>query len=165
MQPQCILVILVILDHSLIFRVIIPEVVFIQLFSWGWAHSCLKHVEDLNKCIIEEKWRARFGRGFGPVVRQTTKWMRRKCVSGWLPTRIIWRCMVQKILFDVSSLPNNVSCNVFLWSEWVTLYEVLWISTCTCPLFCCCACWRQRTRMMPVILTVTSVQHLLTQSE
>jgi len=33
MQPQCIVVILVILDHSLIFRVIIQEVVFIQLFS------------------------------------------------------------------------------------------------------------------------------------
>ena len=30
MQPRCILVILVILDHSLIFRVIIPDVVFIQ---------------------------------------------------------------------------------------------------------------------------------------
>jgi hypothetical protein len=30
-------------------RVIIPEVVFIQLSSWGWARSCLKHVEDLNK--------------------------------------------------------------------------------------------------------------------
>jgi len=33
MQPRCILVILVILDHSLIFRVIIPEVVFTQLSS------------------------------------------------------------------------------------------------------------------------------------
>jgi len=54
MQPQCIVVILVILDHSLIFRVIIQEVVFIQLFSWGWAHSCSKHIEDSNKHIIEE---------------------------------------------------------------------------------------------------------------
>jgi len=33
LQPRCILAILVILDHSLIFRVIIPEVVFIQLSS------------------------------------------------------------------------------------------------------------------------------------
>ena len=33
---------------------IIPEVVFIQLSSWRWAHSCSKHVEDSNKCIIEE---------------------------------------------------------------------------------------------------------------
>jgi hypothetical protein len=53
LQPQCIIVILVILDHSLIFRVIIPEVVFIQLSSWGWAHRCLKHVGDSNKRIIE----------------------------------------------------------------------------------------------------------------
>ena len=33
MQPRCILVILVILDHSFIFRVIIPNVVLIQLSS------------------------------------------------------------------------------------------------------------------------------------
>ena len=35
-------------------RVIIPGVVFIQLSSWGWAHSYSKHVEDSNKHIIEE---------------------------------------------------------------------------------------------------------------
>jgi hypothetical protein len=33
---------------------IIPDVVLIQLSSWGWAHSCSKHVEDSNKHIIEE---------------------------------------------------------------------------------------------------------------
>jgi len=26
----------------------------IQLSSWGWAQSCSKHIEDSNKCIIEE---------------------------------------------------------------------------------------------------------------
>jgi len=25
-----------------------------QLFSWGWAHSCSKHVENSNKHITEE---------------------------------------------------------------------------------------------------------------
>jgi hypothetical protein len=54
MQPPCILVILVILDHSLVSRVIIPEVVLIQLSFWGWAQSCSKHVKDSNKRIIEE---------------------------------------------------------------------------------------------------------------
>ena len=54
MQSRCFLVIVVILDHSLIFRVIIPEVVFIQLSSWGWEQSYSKHVEDSDKCIIEE---------------------------------------------------------------------------------------------------------------
>jgi len=54
MQPRSILAILVILDHSLIFGVIIPDAVLIQLSSWGWAHSCSKHVEDSNKHIIEE---------------------------------------------------------------------------------------------------------------
>jgi len=33
---------------------IIPEVVSIQLSSWGRAQSCSKHVEDSNKRIIEE---------------------------------------------------------------------------------------------------------------
>ena len=45
---------LVILDHSFIFRVIIPDVVSIQLSSWRWAQGCSKHVEDSNKHIIEE---------------------------------------------------------------------------------------------------------------
>jgi len=56
MQLQYIIVILVILDHSLIFRVIVPDVL-IQLSSWGWAQGCSKHVEDSNKHIIEENMR------------------------------------------------------------------------------------------------------------
>jgi len=50
--------------------------------SWGWAHNCLKHVEDSNKRITEKK----------------------NCVSSWLPTRIIWRCTVPKI-FNNSVYP------------------------------------------------------------
>ena len=33
---------------------LVPDVVLIQLSSWGWAQSCSKHVEDSNKHIIEE---------------------------------------------------------------------------------------------------------------
>ena len=33
---------------------IIPDVVLIQLKSWGWAQDCSKHVEDSNKHIVEE---------------------------------------------------------------------------------------------------------------
>ena len=33
---------------------IIPDVVLLQLSSWGWAHSCSKHVEDSNKHVTEE---------------------------------------------------------------------------------------------------------------
>ena len=51
----------------------VPNVVLIQLSSWGWAHSCSKHVEDSYKHIIEE------------------------IVSSWLPTRIIRRCTARKI--------------------------------------------------------------------
>jgi len=35
-------------------RVIIPEVVSVQLSSLGGARSCSRHVEDSNKHIIEE---------------------------------------------------------------------------------------------------------------
>jgi len=54
MRLRYIVAILVILDHSFVFRVIILEVVLIQLSSWGWAQGCLKHAEDSNKHIIEE---------------------------------------------------------------------------------------------------------------
>jgi hypothetical protein len=35
-------------------KVIIADVAFIQLSSWGWAQRCSKHVEDSNKHIIKE---------------------------------------------------------------------------------------------------------------
>jgi len=31
-----------------------PEILLIQLSSWGWAHSCSKHVEDSSKHIVKE---------------------------------------------------------------------------------------------------------------
>jgi hypothetical protein len=33
-----------------------------------------------EEALDRTKWRARFGRGFGPVVRQTTKWMTVVCI-------------------------------------------------------------------------------------
>jgi hypothetical protein len=54
MRLQYILAILVILDHSIVFRVSIPEVVLIQLPYWGWVQSCSKHAEDSTKHTIEE---------------------------------------------------------------------------------------------------------------
>ena len=51
-------------------RLIIPEVILIQLSSWGWAYSCSKHVEDSGKHTIEE------------IVRQV----------GYLPERISNYC-------------------------------------------------------------------------
>jgi len=36
-------------------------------FKWGYSHLT---EETLDRTM----WRARFGRGFGPAVRQTTKW-------------------------------------------------------------------------------------------
>jgi hypothetical protein len=50
---------------------IIPDVVLIQLSSWGWTHSCSKHVEDLNKHIIEEIVRQV---GYLPEVSTDASW-------------------------------------------------------------------------------------------
>ena len=47
--------IIVTLDNSLVFRVMIPDAVLIQfdVLGWWWARHCSKHVhiEDCNKCI------------------------------------------------------------------------------------------------------------------
>jgi hypothetical protein len=49
----------------------------------GYSH--LKE-EALNRTM----WRARFGRGFGPVVRQTTKWMN----IGWRQLQFLVSCFI-----------------------------------------------------------------------
>jgi hypothetical protein len=36
-----------------------------------------------EEALDRTMWRARFGRGFGPVVRQTAKWMK-VCVGAYL---------------------------------------------------------------------------------
>jgi hypothetical protein len=52
----------------------------------GYSH--LKE-EALNRTI----WRARFGRGFGPVVRQTTKWINKLYCSLYVTEllRVSWK--------------------------------------------------------------------------
>jgi len=56
----------------------------LQLSSWGWAHSCSKHVEDSNKYIIEEIVRQvghlpelHFGKQSWPAYRTAinTEWL------------------------------------------------------------------------------------------
>jgi hypothetical protein len=32
-----------------------------------------------EEALDRTMWRGRFGRGFGPVLRQTTKWMNKSC--------------------------------------------------------------------------------------
>ena len=58
--------------------VIIPEVVFIQLSSWRWAHSCSKHIEDSNKCII------------GEIVRQSVTYQNYFFFCGAMTQRESW---------------------------------------------------------------------------
>ena len=59
-------------------RVIIPDVVLIQLSSWGWAQSCSKHVEDSNKHIIEE-----IVRQVGHLSERTFSEVYSKRKTGW----------------------------------------------------------------------------------
>jgi hypothetical protein len=50
-----------------------------------WGRRCRKLLDDLKErrgyshlkeeALDRTMWRARFGRGFGPIVRQTAKWM------------------------------------------------------------------------------------------
>jgi hypothetical protein len=35
-----------------------------------------------EEAVVRTMWRARFGRGFGPVVRQTAEWMNRNIYGG-----------------------------------------------------------------------------------
>jgi hypothetical protein len=44
-----------------------------------------------RKLWIPTMWRARFGRGFGPVVRQTTKWMNDSHLKEEALDRTMWR--------------------------------------------------------------------------
>jgi hypothetical protein len=63
------------------------------------GRRCKKLLDDLKErrwysrlkeeALGRTMWRARFGRGFGPVVRQTTKWMNYhyfspKCPRTWI---------------------------------------------------------------------------------
>jgi hypothetical protein len=45
-----------------------------------------------EEALDRTMWRAGFGRGFGPVVRQTTKWMNEHCPSWFSFPPIVTRC-------------------------------------------------------------------------
>jgi hypothetical protein len=68
-----------------------------NLKEWRW-YSHLKE-EDLDRTM----WRARFGRGFGPVVRQTAKWINEWMTEAW-KVIIAERNITCKLLFQISLL-------------------------------------------------------------
>ena len=65
-----------------------------------WGRRCRKLLDDLKErrgcshlkeeALDRTMWRARFGRGFGPVVRQTTKWMHLIYKCGYRPHNTTW---------------------------------------------------------------------------
>jgi len=58
-----------------------------------------------EEALDRTMWRARFGRGFGPVVRQTTKWMN----TGW-----------SKSLCAPGYYNTIVRCTETFWSHCIT---------------------------------------------
>ena len=62
-----------------------------------WGRKRRKLLDDLKErrgyshlkeeALDRTMWRARFGRGFGPVVRQTTKWMKYVSLVDWYHTQ------------------------------------------------------------------------------
>jgi hypothetical protein len=67
-----------------------------QLSSWRWAQSCSKHVEDLNKHIIEE------------IVRQV----------GHLP-----ELLYEILHWNLEFLFKVLNIVLFAWIVFITLYD------------------------------------------
>jgi hypothetical protein len=70
----------------------------------GRGYSHLKE-EALDRTM----WRARFGRGFGPVVRQTTKWMYEWKVHYFDSLHMGPSCV--RSLFRYCNITRNTACN------------------------------------------------------
>ena len=66
----------------------------------GRGYSHLK-----EEAVDRTKWRARFGRGFGPVVRQTAKWMNER----WFEPSGMWRRVLGYFLTFVRILVLSTS--------------------------------------------------------
>jgi hypothetical protein len=82
-------------------KLIIPDVVLIQLSTWGWAHSCSKYVEDSNKHIIEEIVRQV---GYLPKFYEDTRSEKYKSFLK------IWKGIF--IYFRISFIPQIVKANI-----------------------------------------------------
>jgi hypothetical protein len=76
----------------------------------GYSH--LKE-ETLDRTM----WRACFGRGFGPVVRQTTKWMNR-CVR-WKYKYSVYRlCHLGSLKLSLWKFPFRNGRESYQWQAW-----------------------------------------------
>jgi hypothetical protein len=94
-------------NSVLIFKsTIIPDVVLIQLSSWGWAQSGSKHVEDSNKHIIEKN-----------------------CAPSWSLTRITkykLSCTIHYFIIPVKMYSWDVS---FTNLAWLTAFKLYFVKT------------------------------------
>jgi hypothetical protein len=97
-----------------------------------------------EEALDRTMWRARFGRGFRPLVGQTTKWMNAKCIYKAKPTnkytvscRLNWDCegAFKQITYNDCSKNFNYTrrrklfhiCS-FSWQQCTKLQQVLQIN-------------------------------------
>jgi hypothetical protein len=75
-----------------------------------------------EEALDRTMWRARFGRGFGPVVRQTTKWMNELSATHMIQAAVIlpisWVRCVRRMLL----------CALCVWVvEWFRVRGMFWL--------------------------------------
>ena len=92
----------------------------------GYSH--LKE-EALDRTM----WRARFGRGFGPVVRQTTKWMSLHCSSSKSISNIAaaWRWRQNVRLMHRQGVTFHSNSNVQRHCHQKLKYNKRWVNATT----------------------------------
>jgi hypothetical protein len=123
--------------------VIISDFVLIQLSSWGWAHSCLKHVQDSIKHIIEEIV-CQFGH-----LPELFKMYILHLVSG-LPS-ILWYSIHNRALHRWDLLPATGESS----GAATPLLSLVWITT---------VCYWRETESMSKILCSVEITRWPTQS-
>ena len=83
--------------------------------------SLLKE-EALDRTV----WRARFGRGFGPVVRQTTKWMNN--IKFWVRNERVWHHRYLTLsLYDTVAPQADKPNEYQRWNVYLLLLALIWV--------------------------------------
>jgi hypothetical protein len=104
-----------------------------------WGRKCRKLLDDLKEkrgyshlkeeALDRTKWRAGFGRGLGPVVRQTTKWM--NVASSWLSVLFVAsRKFCGVACCDSGKGPNKNNWQNMFHCVCVLFDVQFWISVC-----------------------------------
>jgi hypothetical protein len=112
-----------------------------------WGRRRRNLLDDLKErriyCHLKEEaldrsmWRARFGKGFGPVVRQTAKWMNEVTYAVLLYRQVRLQTLKSvvtnpEMAFGCNQQSTTVLCSIYqtvnvfylLWRPWPNCYEL-----------------------------------------